>query len=114
MIKVQHTVYEGGRQYYGGEIGFTDEGSFRLHLFTTPALEDDPRRGTYTTYFPISKMEYRREHPGKARARLNEDYTLDVYDDWGCVRKIIVEDRATIDKIVNECREHELPVEVIV
>lgn len=114
MIKVEHTVYLGGCMYYGGEIGFTDIGSFGLHLFTTPNLNDNGPRGTFTTYFPISNLEYRRKHPTKAYAKLNDDYTLDMYDDWGCVKKVIIEDRATIDKIVQECREQELPVEVIV
>lgn len=113
MVKVEHTVYLGGRQYYGGEIGFTNTGAFKVQVFTTPGLDDD-RRGTFTTFFPISPVEYRKQHPTKTKAVLNEDYTLDVYDDWGCKEKLIVEDRATIDKIVQECREFELPVEVVV
>lgn len=113
MVKVQHTVYYKMNMYFGGEIGFTDTGSFCLRLFTNPGL-DDEHRGTFTTFFPISKMEYREQHPTKARARLNEDYSLDVYDDWGFPQQIIVEDRATIDKIVHECREQKLEVEVCV
>lgn len=73
------SIDRGREQFYGGKVGFTDDGHFIIQAFTTPPPEP---RGTYFTSLAISPPEYREKHP-TAASYWRQEGLLTVYNDWG-------------------------------
>lgn len=105
-IKVKGELEFGRVKYFGAEqIGFTEEGSFVVDLFTTPPPKPC---GGYFTVIPISPAEYRRENPTKAAVR-DDGNSIVLISDCGAEYRITM-DRASIDRLLTECEANGLPL----
>lgn len=107
MLRTDEPIHWEGRTFFGGdEIGFTDDGSFVLGLYST---EPAPQRGTYFTSLPISDKPFRKLHPTKAAVRDDGD-ALTIFCDWGRAYRLGAS-RQIIEALIAEAKEHDVPVQ---
>ncbi len=105
-IATNETIKWEGRDFYGGqEIGFTPDGGFVLHLYTTEPAE---MRGTYFTSLPISPASYRKKHATKVAVRDRGD-SISIYCDWGREHRLGAP-RSILEKILAQAASHGVPV----
>lgn len=84
------------------DIGFTDSGGFCISIKYNEG-------GSYFTCIPISHRDYRKDHPTKAAFRAISSREVIVYDDWGKRYNIRIESANSIEPLVKDMLEHDLP-----
>lgn len=91
--------------YFGAkEIGFTEDGTFVLYLYTTPPPEP---RGTCFFSIPISPLFYRKTTNTTKTAVRDNGSAIIIFDDWGSGHSIITE-REVIKQLLRECEKQEI------
>jgi hypothetical protein len=81
------------------QLGFTEDGTFIVDIWTTPVAD---RRGGFFTVLPISPLGHRKEHKTKTKFVRPSSDLLVIHDDWGRIYTIVSEPYV-IDHLVDEC-----------
>lgn len=90
------------------KIGFYENSTFGINLFDVPVFDDPSRRTEFSTTIAISPKKWRKENPTKAGYKVISPTHLIIFNDGGYERSLQIEDKTIVQRLIDECKSHEL------